>query len=253
MSKDGKLLKLILLFLNFTFSLCGLLVITQSSLTLIQDGPYLEFAGSKFTAHLVLLVVIGTLTFAAGVCGFYATIKEKCCVLIIVVLTIIILLFAEIGTLITNLARTDDIAEDIKKTLFDVMLQYPTNDSNRRIRFDTIQYDFNCCGTNSFHDWVVVLGSQTNFSVPLSCCKDVEVCQNFDVPLDESLSNLPIYTKGCSQALTEFIYASRVSVVAACIVTTLIEIPCVITLSYFVWREKISKVIIYQAVLTQSP
>ncbi|XP_071822394.1 tetraspanin-36-like [Apostichopus japonicus] len=252
MLKKEKYLKLILLIFNITFSLCGLLVLFQASLTFSQDAPYLEFVGSKFKAPLITLIVTSCCFCAIGILGCIVTFKENYLAQFVVASAIFLLLLAQVCTFIVGLSLMRKLTTDVQGNMLKVMHEY-SNDQMDRL--DEIQRNLKCCGVTSFTDWHVQVDTSSNWSVPLSCCcsntTDPKLCTYPKFAQGHPSTVHGIHVQGCGELVVNYVSRSRISVDVACAISMVVEISCLVGLCYFLWKDKVSKVLTYEAVLTK--
>lgn len=88
------------------------------------------------------------------------------------------------------MVKRDDLEDTIKIGLASQMNEY-THEHNS---IDLVQSQFKCCGMNNYTDWFTTTWANNHTNVPISCCRNQEVCVHMDLnPMNVS----SIYQEGC--------------------------------------------------------
>ena len=107
------------------------------------------------------------------------------------------------------------ISDGFAKGMKDKLRKYSSNKNEREV-FNNLQFEYQCCGAQSYEDWNLVEGFANDDeratapkSLPFSCCKTnvLRFCFNTELSATAKLETLN--TRGCAKYFHEFI-ANRI-------------------------------------------
>ncbi|TRY73046.1 hypothetical protein TCAL_03336 [Tigriopus californicus] len=228
-------LKFLVFVVNFLFWLFGLGVMAVSLWLLFDQQLYLQSIGAHQTDYYIgtyIILGIGGIMTLVGFLGCCGAWKESTWMLGTFFILLIFIFIGEIavGALIylQEAPYKDVISRSVEAT---VKRKYHSNSTATTQTFDLIQEGLRCCGHNEPLDWArsVYNGHSqdqlreigiphnsktptnngiTIFNIPESCCKLPSTADCFAAVTKVEPGRIPsdkIYTKGCSEALIDFV------------------------------------------------
>jgi len=178
------------------------------AITLLAVGGWMVDRAKQYTGVVsgagpyvssVVMVVCGVFMIIAAVIGFLSAIKKHRLGLILHILLLLLMVVGVMIMLGVGYEFKDKSKRMITNRMTEVVKEeYPTGDSTGSM--DQIQIDFECCGANSYMDYMNRNWfSKYNTHIPWSCCKDAKngssnlaACHSVN-PIDVNKIN----TKGC--------------------------------------------------------
>jgi len=190
------------------------------------------------------LVFLGVIVFYMSFAGCLGALRENLCLLKLYSLMLLILFIGEILLSTVAFVFPNSLSNYLKDSLSKDPLMKYRDDANLQNLIDVIQRELKCCGISDggYKDWsqnIYFNCSSNNPSpekcaVPYSCCRNP---RNFDSGLINSMCgynvqnissvvevNKYIYTRGCVEALTEFIERNMNIVAGVCLGSALVQL-----------------------------
>lgn len=195
--------------------------------------------------HISLaLMVIGTVIFSMSFAGCLGALRENLWLLKLYSLMLLLLFIGEIILSTVAFVFPNSFAYYLKEILSKEPIMKYRDDANLQNLIDVIQIEFKCCGVSDhgYKDWsqniyfncTVTNPSPEKCAVPYSCCRNP---RNFDSGLINSMCgynvqnissvvevNKYIYTRGCIEAITEFIERNMNLVAGVCLGSALVQL-----------------------------
>ncbi|CAD5228003.1 unnamed protein product [Bursaphelenchus xylophilus] len=197
---------------NVIFWIVGFLMIAAGVWAQVEkNNPYTQLNRlSKFYLDpALMLIIIGTLTFAIGFSGCIGALRENTFCLTVYSTLLGLLLLAEVGIAVTGFVSKDWIETELKTRLDDMVILY-RDDPDLQTLIDWMQTDWKCCGITKPDDWDMniyfnssakALKSEEAGGVPFSCCVNSLELQNYAcghrVRVGKRNLHDKIYTDGC--------------------------------------------------------
>ncbi|XP_038048837.1 CD63 antigen-like [Patiria miniata] len=211
----AKCIKYLMFFFNFIFFLSGIAIIIGGALVFTQYNDYVKFTKSLGEAIPIFLLVVGVFVVCTGFLGCWGSIRENYCMVAMFAVIIVILLLAELGGGIAGYVLRDDIKSTIEDSMNETLDEYFKNNATKTL-LDNLQQDFKCCGVDSYKDWYQ---EYKRDEVPKSCCKNETGTCPVDPPVEKD-----IYTKGCLDALYDFLEKNIVVIAGIAIAIAVVQI-----------------------------
>ncbi|XP_032895674.1 tetraspanin-7-like [Amblyraja radiata] len=197
------LLKLTLMAFSFVFWTAGLTVFTIGIWAKISLGSYLELSTNDYPNTPHILLAMGAAVILWGFLGCFSAATEHKCLLRTYGVFQMALLIGGLSAGFSALFYRKDIAEGFRNGLGETIQVYG-EDEEKADAIDDIQRTLDCCGVESYKDWVLSPWSEQqmgNGSVPLSCCTVRRGCENNPViPGAQG-----IYKEGCFKKIYNFV------------------------------------------------
>ncbi|GCB70781.1 hypothetical protein scyTo_0008672 [Scyliorhinus torazame] len=196
-------LKLSLMGFSFIFWTAGLTMFTAGIWAKISLGSYLQLSTNDYPNTPIILLATGAAVIVWGFLGCFSAATEHKCLLRTYGVFQIAVLIGGLSAGLSGLFYRKDIAEGFRNGLGAAIQRY-AEDEEKANAIDDIQRTLDCCGVESYRDWVVSPWSAeqlTNGSVPLSCCTVRRGCQNN--PLAPGARG--IYQHGCFKKIYDFV------------------------------------------------
>ncbi|XP_051890109.1 tetraspanin-7-like [Pristis pectinata] len=197
------LLKLTLMAFSFVFWTAGLTMFTIGIWAKISLGSYLELSTNDYPNTPHILLAMGAAVILWGFLGCFSAATEHRCLLKTYGVFQIAVLIGGLSAGLSALFYRKDIAEGFRNGLGEAIQVYG-EDEEKANAIDDIQRTLDCCGVESYKDWVPSPWSEEQFgngSVPLSCCTVRKGCQNNPVTPDAR----GIYKEGCFKKIYNFV------------------------------------------------
>ncbi|XP_041059052.1 tetraspanin-7-like [Carcharodon carcharias] len=197
------LLKLSLMVFSFIFWTAGLTMFTVGIWAKISLGSYLELSTNDYPNTPIILLATGAAVIIWGFLGCFSAATEHRCLLKTYGVFQIVVLIGGLSAGLSGLFYRKDIAEGFHNGL-SAAIQLYAEDEEKANAIDDIQRTLDCCGVESYKDWVSSPWSEEQFrngSVPLSCCTVRRGCRNNPVTLDAR----GIYKDGCFKKIYDFV------------------------------------------------
>ncbi|RXM91433.1 Tetraspanin-7 [Acipenser ruthenus] len=198
------LLKLALMAFSFLFWVAGLAMFTVGIWAKISLSDYLVLSTNRYPNTAFILLASGAAVIAWGFLGCFSAATENRCLLRTYGLFQVALLGAGLFAGLSGLFYRKDIAEGFQNGLREAVRSYG-EDEVKADALDALQRVLECCGVQSYRDWLSSSWSlEPNGSVPASCCVLRRGCRNSPLP-PEGGGAAGIYTHGCFQKVHDFV------------------------------------------------
>ncbi|XP_017865331.1 PREDICTED: 23 kDa integral membrane protein [Drosophila arizonae] len=183
----SQMVKYLLYLLNVVFVAAGILLIVVGSIMLDGMGTFNSFSDT-FNARTIpiCVIVVGCIIFVVAFFGCCGTIRENSCCTTIYAVCMFILFALQLALSIWLFVENSSFADRISEVVNKAWLE---NDDANGYPMDALQLTFNCCGRNSYRDYVG--------NVPASCCGYTDRGKSCSAAIYES-------RPGCYQKFNDF-------------------------------------------------
>ncbi|ETN58337.1 hypothetical protein AND_010078 [Anopheles darlingi] len=178
---DGFSKKWIKIFLCITCTfLCylGIVLITMSSVSMIQYETLNVFMEPRVYRLILFLVLVAALALLLALVGFIGTLRDSLPTLYTFCSLLLVFSLMEASAVYFGYSQRHQIEKDMEANLWLSVNMYPV-DVSLQPYMDMLQMQMQCCGVNNYTDWLRALPSDefTPYDmelvvqqVPLSCC-----------------------------------------------------------------------------------
>ncbi|XP_011503265.1 PREDICTED: CD63 antigen-like [Ceratosolen solmsi marchali] len=168
-------IKYLLFIFNFIFALSGLAILI-CGVIIHMSMDYVIKANIEvpISSPAIVLIIIGAVIFIIAFFGCCGAIRESHCMVITFAILLLTLLIIKVSVAsYIFIQNGNKIEEKIFKDLEKSIKQYFNSNEAIRTKVDSIQFVFQCCGYNSYNDY---LNDQKNTQgiIPGSCCNKQE-------------------------------------------------------------------------------
>ncbi|PSN31396.1 Tetraspanin-7 [Blattella germanica] len=160
----------------------------------VELYKYMELSTEFSATAPYVLIGTGALIILVGSLACCCTVKGQPVLLYIYGAFLMVIFMLEVSAGISIYAYRGKLLEGYGKGLNQSLAVYSTDDE-KRSAFDSMQSTLQCCGSQSYTDWL-----NTKTGIPQSCCKVIEHCE----PEDPS----QIYEQGCYNKVVDFLNAN---------------------------------------------
>lgn len=202
-------IRIIVIFFNFIFFLCGCGIFSFGVYVQIEKGDYAAVSTTRGLTASLLLIVAGFITAVIsfmGCLGAYKKIRTLLWIFIVMMALIVIL---EIAAFILAIVYRGKLKDELYDDMISSVEEYGHEDQDGITDgWDWIQRKFECCGVNNTLNWAKyneqLTGGYHNV-VPDSCCVfETKRCGNPYKHINGTVIHA-IYTKGCFDELKDFL------------------------------------------------
>ncbi|CAM5082932.1 unnamed protein product, partial [Natator depressus] len=198
------LLKLSLMAFSFVFWAAGLTMLTLGIWAKISLGSYLVLSANHYPNTPFILLATGAAVLVWGFLGCFSAATEHGCLLRTYAAFQLAVLAAGLAAGLSALFYRRDMAEGFRAGLREAVRAYG-EDEQKADALDSLQRALDCCGAESYRDWLASPWSLAqpgrNGSVPGSCCRARRGCQHSPLPPDAR----GIHRDGCFAKVSGFV------------------------------------------------
>ncbi|CAM4477022.1 unnamed protein product, partial [Lepidochelys olivacea] len=198
------LLKLSLMAFSFVFWAAGLTMLTLGIWAKISLGSYLVLSANHYPNTPFILLATGAAVLVWGFLGCFSAAAEHRCLLRTYAAFQLAVLAAGLAAGLSALFYRRDLAEGFRAGLREAVRAYG-EDEQKADALDSLQRALDCCGAESYRDWLASPWSLAqpgrNGSVPGSCCRARRGCQHSPLPPDAR----GIHRDGCFAKVSGFL------------------------------------------------
>ncbi|KAL0979789.1 hypothetical protein UPYG_G00189700 [Umbra pygmaea] len=164
--------KTVLLLLSLIFWAAGASLTYVGSYIIQSYNNFDKFLEDKYTLiPAAIIITVGVVMFVIGVVGCCATLRESTVGLSCFLMIILAMFAAEVTALVFGFIYQSRIKGDLERSMSDVFQKYDGNNPESRA-VDYLQSQLQCCGVQNYTNWTTTTWfSQSNNTVPISCCK----------------------------------------------------------------------------------
>ncbi|XP_044054897.1 tetraspanin-33 [Siniperca chuatsi] len=191
------------------------------SAVFIAVGIYAKIAKEKDVVDTLtvdpalLLIVLGSVMFLITFLGCFGALRNATCLLKTFLGILVAILLLQIAAGVVGYLFTDMVMERTEMLMMKAILRY-REDQDLENAIDFIQKKFQCCGVESYKDWVhnvyfKCLPSNPSLEacgVPFSCCVHLQnqtvlntMCGYGKQQLEERSASKDIFTIGCLEMI----------------------------------------------------
>lgn len=222
-----KCIKYMLLCITAIFVITSALIISVGTTIYAIYHDVSFFLDDNFYSPATFVIVIGVVMLFVSLFGCIGALKESTCLVNIFAAILSVVFVLEIAAAITAYSLRGQVTSMLDENLRYTMPYYYGN-KEVQSAFDFIQSRLNCCGVDTYMDWMEIVPppsvsgiSISNITVPNSCCAEsrYEVVDDMDVAECTQL-----YANGCLPRVFYLVYQSAGLLGAAAMTIALIQI-----------------------------
>jgi len=161
--------KYLLFLFNLIFAVFGIIVVTIGLMIHQMYSNYSLFIGDKLFSAPVLFIAVGVFIFIVAFFGCCGAIKENNVMLVIFAILLCIIFILEVAGGVAAYIMKDGINSVLETRMNNSIKLYNSNVYYNKT-WNAVQYDFSCCGVNSYTDWESVFPTNT---LPYACCPNI--------------------------------------------------------------------------------
>uniref|UniRef100_A0A674ICN6 Tetraspanin n=1 Tax=Terrapene triunguis TaxID=2587831 RepID=A0A674ICN6_9SAUR len=195
---------LFLMAFSFVFWAAGLTMLTLGIWAKISLGSYLVLSANQYPNTPFILLATGAAVLVWGFLGCFSAATEHRCLLRTYAAFQLAVLAAGLAAGLSALFYRRDIAEGFRAGLREAVRAYG-EDEQKADALDSLQRALDCCGAESYRDWLASPWSLAqpgrNGSVPDSCCRARRGCQHSPLPPEAR----GIHRDGCFAKVSGFV------------------------------------------------
>lgn len=194
--------KYLLFFFNLVFAVTGLLLLLTGLVVQSVYSHYLDFLSHRLLSPPVLLTALGAIIFSVSFFGCCGAIKESHVLTRVFTLLLGAIFFCELLAMLAAYHMRDQMLHSIERRMEAGMRNFFRGGyKGVSETWNVVQHELECCGTQSYTDWI-----NTTFSarenVPDSCClSDVVGCGLGILNLGRHQASMKVHTRGCLEVL----------------------------------------------------
>jgi len=237
-------LKVTVFLVNLLVMLVGLCVAGVAVWLLVSEHLYLDSSWDQLSLATIVLLTVGLLISLLAFLGCCGAITRSKCLLGMFVISLLSLLIAEVVVAVLIYFKELDLRPLLKSGVNEIVSEkYHYNNTGTTIYWDTIQQQFECCGSSGPVDWAhslyngynentkeIGIGAQETalpFTIPSSCCRNMAdplcsrtITPKFKTVIDESV----YFSEGCLRKALSFISSNSLYLLVAGIIIITVEI-----------------------------
>lgn len=243
-------IKYTLFFLNLLFWVIGGIIFGIGIWSFLEEYKYkgaLPDINNVFDFIFqisIVLMTLGAIVFIICFTGCLGALRENCCLLRFYSACLLILFLGEVALGILVFVFPNKLTNLVKKGMSKELIEKYRDDSNLQNFIDTLQKQFECCGIsdNSYKDWSWNIyfnctdsnPSPQRCAVPYSCCKNpynletnlVNYMCGYNMQKEHAVSKLEnfIFTRGCIQAIQNFVYRNSYVIGGIILIISLLQL-----------------------------
>ncbi|GAB1605305.1 tetraspanin-7-like [Argonauta hians] len=195
-------MKTLLMVFNFMFWITGITILAIGIWTKVQLYLYMELSTLYYKEAPYVLIGVGAVIVLVGSIGCCCTIKGNSCLLYVYSGFLVVVFVVELSTGIAGFIFKNKLEKGFQVGLRTALDNYDdqiTDTSSNAI--DGLQKNLDCCGINSYKDWLNTKWSEANQNaVPVSCCRNPDKCDN-QIPRGNTSD---IFEQGCYRKVVDF-------------------------------------------------
>lgn len=194
MGCEKSTVKCLLFAFNVVFLLSGVALITVGALIKTEVSEYNEAIPPQVHTFAIVFIVIGSVVTVVSFFGCCGAVIENRCMILTFTFFLGVIFIVEVVLGILIFAFRSDVEDKVHTYMTDTWMEY---DPQKRLSLsaviDSYQQTFQCCGVDSYVDWMAINAKRSNFgglagggsgpnmagiantftaSVPDSCCKE---------------------------------------------------------------------------------
>lgn len=168
-------IKYLLFIFNFIFALGGLAILVCGVIIhLSVDYVIKANIEVPISSPAIVLIVIGAVIFIIAFFGCCGAIRESHCMIVTFAVLLLTLLVIQVAVAsYIFLQNGNNVEQKIYKDLEKSIKQYFSSNEAIRTKVDSVQFVFQCCGYNSYTDYLND-PKNTQSIIPGSCCNKQE-------------------------------------------------------------------------------
>lgn len=168
-----KIIKYLLFVFNLLFFISGCGILALGITLNVNNGGYATLLPSvPFLNAANMCIAVGVIVMIVGFVGCCGAIKENGCMLLIFFFLLAIIFILELAAGILGFVYQSQVQEYVTSDLQNGLVNYETEEGLQEA-WDRLQPELECCGVESFGDWVNASFPAGQF--PDSCCQEYEV------------------------------------------------------------------------------
>ncbi|KAG7202538.1 hypothetical protein KM043_009737 [Ampulex compressa] len=197
---SSQCIKYLLFLFNLLFVITGIILLT---IGLIIHGifhNYQHFLDNKFFSVQYLLIAVGTIIFIIAFFGCCGAVRESYCMIVTFTSLLVLVFILELSAGISGYVLKSQASNIIQNKMITTMGEYNSTSPNEiTYVWDTLQRDFDCCGTNNVTDWKKIYESG---DLPMSCCDSLTGAVG---TMNCTLNSENLHKSGCFPTFVSFI------------------------------------------------
>jgi len=208
-------IKYLVFIFNFLFFIIGCGLLGVGIFLKVGDDKFINVAESLSTISEYitlgnLMIAVGIIIVVVAFFGCCGAIKESQCMLTVFFTFLMLIFILELAGGIYGFINRDEIENQLKKDFQDAIKNKYNGTDNSAIdkTIDEFQKNFECCGYTNYVDWKDSKYFDKEKSIPKSCCKDVNNCNDSNDPT-------LFQSKGCFKEVVDW-FKDNAYAAAAC-------------------------------------
>lgn len=219
-----QMIKYLLFLFNILFVVTGLVLLSIGAAIKAAYYGYHVFLDDAYFSAPNLLIAVGLIVLLVSFLGCCGAVKENHCMIVSYIALLILIFILELSGGIAGYVCRDKVEAVLTEKLTESMTNY--GDPNATVvtkLWDTIQFQFECCGAESYKDWLKPPAAKTTnaTNLPLSCCP---LASGYGPFVCNSTSDPSMYLHGCTEKFGEFVRDKAVVIGSTGITIALIQL-----------------------------
>ncbi|XP_029000820.1 CD82 antigen-like [Betta splendens] len=222
--------KYFLFLFNLIFFLSGVVIMGFGLWLRLDNQSFIVVISSSTAVKVVCYTLIGVGAFSMlmGFLGCVGAIYEIRCLLGLYFTCLLLILIAQITAGALIYFQKDVVNEEMSNVVSKVLDNYPGNNSTTEQAWDFIQRKMECCGWESYQDWLdnmaIVNSSQLLF--PCSCQNVSLASGNFSDSgfCEAQTPDWPVYDMGCADSVEQWVLSNIWFILGICLGVAVIEL-----------------------------
>jgi len=216
--------KYLLFFFNLVFAVTGLLLLVMGLVVQSAHSQYLDFLSHRLLSPPVLLTVLGGVIFGISFFGCCGAIRESHALTRTFSVLLAVVFFVEMIAVLAAYHMREQMVHSVERRMEAGMRNF-FRQGYRGVSetWNVVQHELECCGTQSYTDWI-----NTTFSarenVPDSCClSDVVGCGLGILNLGHIQAAMKVHTRGCLEVFSHQLSQNSSTVGGLALIVALIQ------------------------------
>ena len=239
MATQRCILKTTLALVNLILFILGIVYVFLGTYVHHKKQEYLPDYQTNYYWEPLSILIIGAILATFSCLGCNAAAMESR-LLMSIYITIMTALTISISSMSAVAYQShNDVQREISGLLYDRIATYGLQNARHRHGFDSIQTDLQCCGINSYEDWVRSAYLEETQSVPDSCCvRKLEHCGQEMAAMPEHMATRTIFTNGCLPVLEKLMTQASQLATAIGILAGSVFLLTIMTTSFMACSKK---------------
>uniref|UniRef100_A0A182IPX2 Tetraspanin n=1 Tax=Anopheles atroparvus TaxID=41427 RepID=A0A182IPX2_ANOAO len=169
-----KCVKYMIFTISVTFAIVAAMLLSMAVAIGNLFDDFRSFIDSHFYVPPNLLIAIGVILLVIALFGCVGALKESTVMINLYAVLLLIVFVLQVSAAIAAFVMRGQVSHMVRQKIFNSMAEYREHNTHNSI--DMLQNTLECCGVDSYADWVQFLPSNGSLmEYPASCCSEPPV------------------------------------------------------------------------------